>query len=101
MRAPWVRASRGANACRTGPSKGKNDFGQARLRRPGKPPPGSLTVNFFKLLALDTRLDLKAGTTKVQLQKPWAEVHILAEGKPYGDLRAKNKACTYSRGNPW
>jgi Raf kinase inhibitor-like YbhB/YbcL family protein len=66
-----------------GAIQGKNDFGKIGYGGPA-PPPGKPHRYFFKLFALDTHLDLKAGTTKPQLEKAVAGDHVLATGTLMG-----------------
>lgn len=51
-----------------GARQGKNDFGKIGYGGPA-PPPGQPHRYFFRLYALDTVLDLPAGTTKQQLEQ--------------------------------
>ena len=60
---------------------GKNDFG--RLGYGGPCPPGGTHRYYFKLYALDIRLDLDSGITKTQLLDAM-DSHILAEGQLMG-----------------
>jgi Raf kinase inhibitor-like YbhB/YbcL family protein len=63
--------------------QGKTDFGETAWGGP-MPPPGSGTHRyFFKVYALDAKLDLPAGANKEQLLKAM-EGHILAQGELYG-----------------
>jgi Raf kinase inhibitor-like YbhB/YbcL family protein len=64
-----------------GARHGKNDFG--RLGYGGPCPPGGTHRYFFKLYALDTKLDLESGITKAQLLEAM-ENHILAEARLMG-----------------
>lgn len=64
-----------------GSLQGKNDF--KRFGYGGPCPPGGTHRYFFKLYALDTRLDLKAGATKSQLLEAM-KGHILAEAQLMG-----------------
>lgn len=67
---------------------GKTDFGEKAYGGP-MPPPGSGTHRyFFKIYALDTRLDLKAGATKDELLKAM-EGHIVAKGELHGTYERK------------
>lgn len=59
--------------------QGKNDFGKIGYNGPC-PPPGKAHRYFFKVYALDTLLDLKAGSTKKELEKA-IEGHILQYGE--------------------
>jgi Raf kinase inhibitor-like YbhB/YbcL family protein len=65
-----------------GAAQGKNDFGKSGYGGPA-PPPGKPHRYYFKLFALERRLDLKPGSTKAQLQKAM-EGHILAEAALMG-----------------
>lgn len=69
-----------------GAKQGKNDFGAIGYGGPA-PPRGKPHRYFFKLFALDTMLDLPAGSTKAQLLAAM-KGHTLAEGQLMG---------TYSR----
>ena len=64
-----------------GAQHGTNDFG--RLGYGGPCPPGGIHRYFFKLYALDTRLDLNSGITKAQLADAM-EGHVLAEAQLMG-----------------
>jgi Raf kinase inhibitor-like YbhB/YbcL family protein len=66
----------------SGARQGKNDFGKIGYNGP-MPPPGKPHRYFFKLYALDTLLDSKAGATKDQLEKAM-KGHILAHGQCMG-----------------
>lgn len=61
---------------------GKNDFNRTGYGGPC-PPRGSTHRYFIKLYALDTRLDLKAGATKAQVESLMRN-HILAQGQLMG-----------------
>src|SRR5262249_41294566 len=61
-----------------GAGQGKNDFDAVGYRGPA-PPPGKAHRYFFKLYALDRRLDLPAGATKSKLVEAMKD-HILAKG---------------------
>jgi Raf kinase inhibitor-like YbhB/YbcL family protein len=65
-----------------GAEQGKNDFGKIGYGGPA-PPPGKPHRYFFKLYALDTRLDLQPGVTKQQLEKAM-KGHILAKAELMG-----------------
>lgn len=69
-----------------GAVQGKNDFGTLGYGGPA-PPRGKPHRYFFKLSALDTRLELPAGATRDQLLAA-LRGHVLAEGQLMG---------TYSR----
>lgn len=62
--------------------QGKNHFGETRYRGPC-PPPGKPHHYRFKVYALDTTLDLKAGSSKKDLEKAM-EGHILASDELVG-----------------
>lgn len=64
------------------PNQGTNGFGKALYNGPC-PPPGKTHHYHFKLYALDTLLDLKAGSSKAQLQKAM-QGHILDEAELIG-----------------
>jgi Raf kinase inhibitor-like YbhB/YbcL family protein len=61
-----------------GTAQGNNDFGKVGYGGPA-PPPGKPHRYFFKLFALDTRLNLRPGATRNQLLAAM-KGHILAEG---------------------
>ena len=61
---------------------GKNDFNRLGYGGPC-PPRGSTHRYYIKLYALDTRLDLKSGATKAQVESAMRE-HILAQGQLMG-----------------
>lgn len=65
-----------------GTKQGKNDFKKVGYGGPA-PPPGKPHRYCFKLYALDTTLNLPAGTTKAQLLAAM-EGHVLAEGQLMG-----------------
>jgi Raf kinase inhibitor-like YbhB/YbcL family protein len=65
-----------------GGKQGRNDFGKIGYGGPC-PPKGPAHRYFFKLYALDVRLDLPAGATKKELLKVM-EGHVLAEGQLMG-----------------
>jgi Raf kinase inhibitor-like YbhB/YbcL family protein len=52
----------------SGASQGRNDFGKVGYGGPC-PPAGPPHRYYFRLCALDTRLDLKAGATRAQLDR--------------------------------
>ncbi|MCE5319316.1 MAG: YbhB/YbcL family Raf kinase inhibitor-like protein [Parachlamydia sp.] len=64
------------------PSEGINGFGSSNYRGPC-PPPGKPHHYFFKLYALDTTLDLEAGSTKAALENAM-KGHILSEAELVG-----------------
>jgi Raf kinase inhibitor-like YbhB/YbcL family protein len=61
---------------------GKNDFNRLGYGGPC-PPRGSTHRYYIKLFALDTRLDLKSGATKAQVESAMRG-HILAQGQLMG-----------------
>ncbi len=65
-----------------GSRQGRNDFGKIGYGGPC-PPPGKPHRYFFKLYALDAKLDLKAGATKAGVEKA-IEGHVLAQGELMG-----------------
>jgi Raf kinase inhibitor-like YbhB/YbcL family protein len=64
-----------------GAKQGMNDF--RKIGYGGPCPPGGIHRYFFKLYALDTKINLEAGATKEELLKAM-EGHILAEGQIMG-----------------
>lgn len=60
-----------------GSQQGKNDFRKTGYNGPC-PPPGKPHRYYFKLFALDAKLDLKPGATKKDLE-PAMKGHILAQ----------------------
>jgi len=71
----------------TGAIQGRNDFNDIGYGGPC-PPPGNSHRYFFRLYALDTKLDLRAGATKQEFARA-VEGHLLAAGHLMG---------TYKRG---
>jgi len=65
-----------------GARQGKNDFGKLGYGGPS-PPKGKPHRYYFKLYALDTRLNLAAGATKAQLLDAM-KGHVLTEGQLMG-----------------
>jgi Raf kinase inhibitor-like YbhB/YbcL family protein len=65
-----------------GAKQGTNDFGQLGYGGPA-PPPGKPHRYFFKLYAVDARLDLSAGATKEQVLAA-LKGHVLSEGQLMG-----------------
>ncbi len=65
-----------------GASQGKNDFRRIGYGGPC-PPPGPAHRYFFKLYALDAKLNLKAGASKAEVEKAMAG-HILAQATLMG-----------------
>ena len=60
----------------TGAVEGRTDFGEIGYGGPA--PPDKRHTYIFKLYALDTKLDLPEGSTKVQVEEAM-ENHILAQ----------------------
>jgi Raf kinase inhibitor-like YbhB/YbcL family protein len=65
-----------------GARQGKNDFGEIGYGGPS-PPKGKPHRYYFKLYALDTRIDLPAGATRVQVLAA-VKGHVLDEGRLMG-----------------
>ncbi|HTZ47892.1 MAG TPA: YbhB/YbcL family Raf kinase inhibitor-like protein [Verrucomicrobiae bacterium] len=65
-----------------GTRQGKNDFDKTGYGGPC-PPPGKVHRYFFKLYALDTKLNLNAGATKKDLEHA-IQGHVLARGEYVG-----------------
>src|SRR5467141_485524 len=65
-----------------GARQGRNDFGKTGYSGPC-PPPGKPHRYFFKLYALDTKLNLKSGATKADLERAM-KPHILAHAELMG-----------------
>jgi Raf kinase inhibitor-like YbhB/YbcL family protein len=65
-----------------GARQGRNDFGKIGYSGPC-PPPGKPHRYFFKLYALDTKLNLKSGGTKADLERA-LKPHILAQTELIG-----------------
>lgn len=61
---------------------GRNDFGKLGYGGPC-PPPGKPHRYFFKLYALDTRLNPKPGATKAEVERTM-KGHVLAQGELVG-----------------
>lgn len=66
----------------SGARQGRNDFRKIGYGGPC-PPPGKPHRYFFKLYALDAKLNLKAGAAKAEVEKAMQE-HILAQGELMG-----------------
>jgi Raf kinase inhibitor-like YbhB/YbcL family protein len=66
----------------SGARQGRNDFGKTGYGGPC-PPPGKPHRYFFKLYALDTKLNLKPGVTKVDLEQTMKS-HIVAQAELIG-----------------
>lgn len=63
----------------SGARQGRNDFGKVGYGGPC-PPPGPPHRYYFRLYALDTRLDVKAGATRTQLDRAMRG-HVLAQAE--------------------
>jgi Raf kinase inhibitor-like YbhB/YbcL family protein len=68
-----------------GARQGKNDFGRIGYGGPC-PPPGKPHRYYFKLFALDARLDLKAGASRSELEQA-GKRHVLAQTKLMGTYK--------------
>jgi len=66
----------------SGARQGHNDFGKTGYGGPC-PPPGKPHRYFFKLYALDAKLNLKAGATKADVERAM-KGHILAQAELVG-----------------
>ena len=66
----------------SGARQGRNDFGKIGYGGPC-PPPGKPHRYFFKLYALDAKLNLKAGATKADVERAMKS-HILAQAELIG-----------------
>jgi Raf kinase inhibitor-like YbhB/YbcL family protein len=66
----------------SGARQGRNDFGRVGYGGPC-PPPGKPHRYFFKLYALDTKLNLKAGATKADVERAM-KGHVLAQTELIG-----------------
>lgn len=69
----------------SGARQGRNDFRRIGYGGPC-PPPGPAHRYFFKLYALDTRINLKAGATKAELEKAMSG-HVLAQATLMGKYK--------------
>ena len=65
-----------------GALQGKNDFGKVGYNGPC-PPPGKPHRYFFRLYALDTKLDLKSGADRRTLDQA-IKGHVIGEGELVG-----------------
>ena len=66
----------------SGAWQGRNDFGKIGYGGPC-PPAGKAHRYFFKLYALDTKLNLKSGATKADLERAM-KAHVLAHAELIG-----------------
>ena len=66
----------------SGARQGRNDFGTIGYNGPC-PPPGKPHRYFFKLYSLDSKLDLKAGASKAELERTMKS-HILGRAQLIG-----------------
>jgi len=66
-----------------GMKEGKNSFGKTTYGGPSPPPGHGVHRYFFKIFALDSKIDLPAGATKNQVLTAM-EGHILAKGELVG-----------------
>lgn len=69
------------------PRQGKNHFGEQRYRGPC-PPPGKPHRYFFKLYALDTLINLPAGSSKHSVEEAM-EGHILGKAELVGTYQRR------------
>src|SRR3989442_40948 len=76
------RESRSRTSLRVGSRKGRNDFGKIGYGGPC-PPPGKPHRYFFKLYALDAKLNLKADATKADVERAM-KGRILAQAELVG-----------------
>ncbi len=68
-----------------GSRQGRNDFGKIGYGGPC-PPRGPAHRYFFKLYALDTKLNLKAGATKAEVEKAM-KGHVLSQAELMGKYK--------------
>ncbi len=68
-----------------GTRQGRNDFGKVGYNGPC-PPPGKAHRYFFRLYAVDVKLDLPAGATRAELDSA-LKGHVLAEAEYLGTYR--------------
>ncbi len=68
-----------------GSHQGKNDFGKIGYGGPC-PPRGSAHRYFFKLYALDAKLNLKAGATKAEVERAM-KGHVLSQAELMGKFQ--------------
>ena len=71
-----------SNQTADGSRQGRNDFGKIGYCGPC-PPPGKPHCYFFKLYALDAKLNLKSGATKKEVESAMRG-HVLAQGEYMG-----------------
>jgi Raf kinase inhibitor-like YbhB/YbcL family protein len=71
----------------SGARQGRNDFGRIGYGGPC-PPPGPDHRYYFRLYALDKKLDLKGGRTRAQVERAMRG-HILDEAELMGRYRRK------------
>jgi hypothetical protein len=69
-----------------GAIQGRNDFG--KIGYGGPCPPGGTHRYYFKIYALDTKLDAEPGITKKDLLKAM-EVHVLEVGELMGRYKRR------------
>lgn len=69
----------------SGARQGRNDFGKTGYGGPC-PPPGPAHRYYFRLYALDTELQLKAGATRAQVDRS-TYGHVLAGAELMGQYR--------------
>ena len=71
-----------------GGTQGRNDFGKIGYGGPC-PPPGKPHRYFFKLYALDTKLELKSGATKPDVEQA-IHGHVLAQAELMGTYQRQH-----------
>lgn len=71
----------------SGARQGRNDFGKTGYGGPC-PPPGPAHRYYFRLYALDTELQLRAGATRAQVDRS-VRGHVLASAELMGQYRRK------------
>ena len=65
---------------------GANSWGKKKIGYGGPCPPSGTHRYYFKIYALDTKLDLKPGATKDQVEKAM-KGHVIAEGQFMGKYK--------------
>lgn len=71
----------------SGARQGRNSFGKTGYGGPC-PPPGPAHHYYFRLYALDTELNLRAGATRAQIDRA-IRGHVLADAELMGQYRRK------------
>ena len=70
-------------------TEGKNGFGKSKYQGPC-PPEGKIHRYFFKVYALDSLINVQAGSDKKTVEKAMSK-HILAEGEIIGMYQKANR----------